>query len=98
MPEHVSILQCAGVVCLALVAVAWVTGLARMLRRERPEAASGAEAGAAADAWAAVRTGARPLAALPQQRNHASHVESVELTPAEQAAFAGLIRQFADGH
>ncbi|MFD5709639.1 hypothetical protein ACFWHW_04455 [Streptomyces pharetrae] len=92
MPEHVSILQWVGVAVLALAAAAWVTGLTRMLRRGRPGPAP-----AGADAWAAERTGARPLAALPQQRQTAPHLECVELTPAERAAFAVLARRLAGG-
>jgi len=95
MPEHVSILQWAGVAVLALAAAAWVIGLTRMPRRGRPESATGAATGAGA--WAGVRTGAHPLAALPQQRQTAPHLERVELTPAEQAAFAVLVRRLADG-
>ena len=38
MPENVSIIQLLGPVVLALAAVLWVMGLARLLRRTRPEA------------------------------------------------------------
>ncbi|MFF5479128.1 hypothetical protein ACFY5C_17530 [Streptomyces sp. NPDC012935] len=41
MPENVSIIQLLGPVVLALAAVLWVMGLARLLRRTRPEAAPG---------------------------------------------------------
>jgi len=92
MPEHVSILQWAGVAVLAVAAVVWVMVLARLLRRGRPGSAVGA------GAWAATRTGARPLAALPRQRRNGPHRESVRLTPAEEAAFALLIRRLGDGH
>ncbi|WP_369271633.1 hypothetical protein AB5J55_17790 [Streptomyces sp. R11] len=37
MPENVSIIQLLGPVVLALAAVLWVMGLARLLRRTRPE-------------------------------------------------------------
>jgi hypothetical protein len=92
MPEHVSILQWAGVAVLAVAAVAWVMVLARLLRRGRPGTAVGA------GAWAATRSGARPLAALPRQRQNGPHRESVRLTPAEEAAFAVLVRRLGDGH
>ncbi|MFF3845692.1 hypothetical protein [Streptomyces sp. NPDC002328] len=36
------------------------------------------------------------LPALPRQRQACPHLETVELTPAEQAAFAGLVRQLTD--
>lgn len=40
---------------------------------------------------------ARSLPALPRQRQAVPHLETVELTPAEKAAFAGLVRQLSDG-
>lgn len=83
MPEHVSILQLTGVAVLALATVAWVFGLTRVLRRSLVEPAT----------WHA----AHPLHGLPNQRHTAPHVESVELTPAERDAFAGLVRQLSDG-
>jgi len=43
-----------------------------------------------------VRRG-RTLHALPHQRRAPPHRESVELTPAERDAFAGLVRQLSDG-
>jgi hypothetical protein len=36
------------------------------------------------------------LRALPRQRQSGPVAESVELTPEERAAFAGLVRQFSD--
>ncbi|QIJ63227.1 hypothetical protein [Streptomyces sp. JB150] len=92
MPEHVSILQWAGVAVLAAAAVIWVMVLARLLRRGRPGTAVGT------GAWAAARTGARPLGALPRQRENGPHRESVRLTPAEEAAFAVLVRRLGDEH
>ncbi|MEV5317133.1 hypothetical protein AB0K92_05545 [Streptomyces sp. NPDC052687] len=83
-PEHVSILQWAGVAVLAAAAVIWVMVLARLLRRGRPGTAVG--------------TGARPLGALPRQRENGPHRESVRLTPAEEAAFAVLVRRLGDEH
>ncbi|MFF0203634.1 hypothetical protein [Streptomyces sp. NPDC005017] len=85
MPEHVSILQWAGVTVLALGAAAWAVGLSRALRRGRFEAV-------------AQMPGPVALPALPRQRQAAPDLESVELTPAERDAFAGLVRQFAEGH
>ncbi|MGW7261960.1 hypothetical protein [Streptomyces sp. NPDC054842] len=81
MPEHVSNLQPAGASVLALAAVIGVVGLVRLLRRSRSAAAP------------------RPvgtLRAVPGQRRSGPGAESVELTPQERAAFAGLVRQFTD--
>ncbi|MEW1643434.1 MULTISPECIES: hypothetical protein [unclassified Streptomyces] len=83
MPEHVSILQLTGAAVLALATVAWVFGLTRILRRSFAEPT----------AWHA----AHPAYGLPSQRATPPHVESVELTPAERDAFAGLVRQLSDG-
>ncbi|KUL32472.1 hypothetical protein [Streptomyces regalis] len=83
MPEHVSFLQLLGPVVLALAAVLWVMGLARVLRRARLESSPR-------------RTGPA-LSALPHQRQTAPELEAVELTPAERDAFAGLVRQLGDG-
>lgn len=81
MPENVSILQQIGVAVLAAATVIWAIGLVRILRRDR----------VAADT---PRDGL-PLRGLPRQA--APSVESVELTPAERDAFAGLVRQLGDG-
>ncbi|WP_189782861.1 hypothetical protein [Streptomyces capitiformicae] len=88
MPEHVSILQLVGVAALALAAVIWVAVLVRVLRRDR-------EVHRVRFAEVARRRGHR-LRALPHQRRKGPHVEHVELTPAEQDAFAFLARQFTD--
>ncbi|WP_128431500.1 hypothetical protein [Streptomyces cyaneus] len=83
MPEHVSFLQLLGPVVLALAAVLWVIGLARVLRRARLKSSP----------W---RTRPAP-SALPHQRQTAPELEAVELTPAERDAFAGLVRQLSNG-
>ncbi|WP_405871914.1 hypothetical protein [Streptomyces sp. NBC_00005] len=41
--------------------------------------------------------GGPTLYGFPYQRQAAPHLESVELTPAERDAFAGLVRQLNDG-
>ncbi|MFD3926835.1 hypothetical protein [Streptomyces sp. NPDC058614] len=82
MPDHVSILQLTGVAALALATVIWVVGLVRLLRRDRSEAVP--------------RRHGDALRALPRQRQSGPDTESVELTPEEHAAFAGLVRQFSD--
>ncbi|MEU0003298.1 hypothetical protein ABZ079_03045 [Streptomyces sp. NPDC006314] len=83
MPEPVPTLQLIGVAVLAVAAVAWAVVLWRLLRR------TGLRAPA--------RRPAAPLPALPRQRRVGPPLESVELTPAEHDAFAGLVRQLADG-
>ncbi|MEE1759586.1 MULTISPECIES: hypothetical protein [unclassified Streptomyces] len=88
MPEHVSILQLLGGAALALAAVIWVAVLVRVLRRDQ-------EAHRGRFAELAPRRGRR-LRGLPHQRRKGPHVEHVELTPAEQDAFAFLARQFSD--
>jgi hypothetical protein len=72
-----------GVAVLALATVVWVIGLSRILRRHRFEAT--------------VWHSGHPLHALPNQREAGPRLESVELTPAERDAFAGLVRQLSDG-
>ena len=89
MPEHVSILQPLGPVALALAAVIWVAVLVRVLRRDH-EVPRGRFAGPARGG------GGRRLRGLPHQRREGPHAEHVELTPAEQDAFAFLARQFSD--
>ncbi|MGW0825175.1 hypothetical protein [Streptomyces sp. NPDC002845] len=82
MPEHVSILQVVGVVALAAAAAIWVAVLVRILRRDSD----------------LHRRRFAALRALPHQRRRsAPHVESVELTPAERDAFAGLVRRLSEG-
>ncbi|MEU9240205.1 hypothetical protein [Streptomyces shenzhenensis] len=79
MPAHASTLQLIGMAALTLAAAAWVVVVTRLLRRNRREAL----------AWHA----ARALPALPHQLRAAPPRETVELTPAEQDAFAGLVRR-----
>ncbi|AOR33777.1 hypothetical protein BFF78_24370 [Streptomyces fodineus] len=82
MPEHVPTLQLIGAIVLTLIGVAWAIGVMRLLRRFRAEALR---------ELPAVR-----LPALPPQPQAGPPLESVELTPAEEDAFAGLVRQL--GH
>ncbi|MEU0336519.1 hypothetical protein [Streptomyces sp. NPDC006193] len=83
MPEHAHTLQLLGVAALGAAAVAWAVVLRRLLRR--------------AGRRAAARRPAAPLPALPRQTRLGPARECVELTPAEQDAFAGLVRQLANG-
>ncbi|WP_369389811.1 hypothetical protein AB5J72_20865 [Streptomyces sp. CG1] len=83
MPEHAPTLQLIGVVVLAVAAVAWTVVLMRLLRRTGFQTPT--------------RCTPTALPALPSQRRTGPALESVELTPAEQDAFAGLVRQLANG-
>ncbi|MEV7319363.1 hypothetical protein [Streptomyces sp. NPDC093970] len=79
MSEHIAPLQLIGVTALALATVAWVVVMTRVLRHVRP----------GATAWPAFRVlpgGHRRFQVGPPR-------EAVELTPAEQDAFAGLVRR-----
>ncbi|POX65306.1 hypothetical protein C3492_01525 [Streptomyces sp. Ru62] len=83
MPEHAPTLQLIGVAVLAVAAVVWAVVLMRLLRR--------------AGRRTVVRRSTAPLPALPSQTRIGPSRESVELTPAEQDAFAGLVRHLANG-
>ncbi|WP_329124639.1 hypothetical protein [Streptomyces sp. NBC_01465] len=80
MLPHVSVIQQIGLAVLLLATVAWVVGLVRIMRRDR----------FVVSVW---RTG-QPLRHVPAPRGHSG--EEVVLTPAEEAAFAGLVRRLAD--
>lgn len=83
MPEHVSLLMWFGVVLPAALTFAAIIGMAQIRRRLRLETAQ--------------QHPARHLAGLPAQPGAAApRREFVELTPAEQDAFAGLIRRLGD--
>lgn len=69
----------AGAAVLTLAGVAWAIGVARLLRRFRAEALR--------------ELPAPRLSVLPPQPQAGPARESVELTPAERDAFAGLVRQ-----
>ncbi|MEU0971099.1 hypothetical protein ABZ357_38945 [Streptomyces sp. NPDC005917] len=79
MPEHVAPLQLIGVTALALATVGWVVVLMRVLRHTRRDA----------NAWHT----APVLPVHPHQLQAGPPRESVELTPAERDAFAGLVRR-----
>ncbi|MGW4565164.1 hypothetical protein ACWEN3_22985 [Streptomyces sp. NPDC004561] len=79
MPEHVSSLQLAGAAALTLAGVVWAISVMRLLRRFRAEALR--------------ELPAARLPVLPPQPQSGPPRESVELTPAERDAFAGLVRQ-----
>jgi hypothetical protein len=82
MPEHVSTLQLVGAAVLTLAGLAWAIVVTRLLRRFRT---------------AALRElPAAHLPFLPAQGQAGPALEKVELTPAEQDAFAGLIRRLGD--
>ncbi|GAA3849215.1 hypothetical protein GCM10022207_08870 [Streptomyces lannensis] len=83
MPADTSIFQLLGVPLLALASAVWIVCAGRILRRRRYEEAA--------------RRYRNRLGALPRQPKQGPAVESVELTPAERDAFAGLMRQFDEG-
>ncbi|MEW2284838.1 hypothetical protein [Streptomyces sp. NPDC047841] len=83
MPEHATTLQLIGLAVLGAAAVVWAVVLLRLLRR--------------AGRRTVVRRSTAPLPALPSQTRVGPSRESVELTPAEQDAFAGLVRHLANG-
>ncbi|MFD8503818.1 hypothetical protein ACFV2L_13955 [Streptomyces sp. NPDC059687] len=83
MPADMSIFQLLGVPLLALASAVWIVCAGRILRRRRYEEAA--------------RRYRNRLGALPRQPKQGPAVESVELTPAERDAFAGLMRQFDEG-
>lgn len=90
MPEHVALLRLAGVTVLAAVTAVWLVWTQHMLRRRRMMAAVRNEFRAAYRERPAVPGPAGPT------NGAALRPESVELTPEERAAFAGLVRQFGD--
>ncbi|MFJ8155087.1 hypothetical protein [Streptomyces sp. NPDC094468] len=79
MSEHVAPLQLIGVTALALATVVWMVVLARVVRHTRRAATAGGPGHVLPGRSRRFRTG-------PPQ-------EAVELTPAEQDAFAGLVRR-----
>jgi len=81
--EHVSVFQSLGVVILALAVAVWVFGLISLARRGH--------------FGPALRPAGRTPRGLPRRRRSAPLLESVELTPAEKDAFAGLVRRLSDG-
>ncbi|MEV7125435.1 hypothetical protein [Streptomyces sp. NPDC093260] len=82
MPEHVSMLLWCGVALPAVLIIACAFVLAGYRYGLRFE----------------IRRRPVPgLPALPPQRTSGPHREYVELSAAERAAFAGLMRQLSDG-
>ncbi|MET8028102.1 hypothetical protein [Streptomyces avermitilis] len=104
MPEHASILQLTGVTVLALAMGVWMAILIRLLRGGRGgHGGHGGRGGGGGRGGRGVRHRGEAhrrrdvLRALPRQRRAGPALESVDLTPAERDAFAGLVRQFSDG-
>ncbi|MFJ3923537.1 hypothetical protein [Streptomyces sp. NPDC090022] len=83
MFPSISLAQEIGLAVLVAAALVWFVGLGHMMRgnrSHRPEP----------------RAYEQGLTAIPAQRGAASHpMETVELTEAEERAFAGLIRTIA---
>jgi len=93
MPVHLTPAQLTALTVLAVASVVWLLVLTRILRRMRARAA------AHAALYAVPVLPARPDA-LPVPRNRertGPHRENVELTVAEEDAFAGLVRRLGDG-
>ncbi|MFE0103282.1 hypothetical protein [Streptomyces sp. NPDC059009] len=82
MFQGVSIVQQIGVAVLAVATVVWAVGLVRVLRKDRFDV----------EVWRQTQA----LEGLPAQSGP-PHIETVELTPTERVAFAGLVRQFSEG-
>ncbi|MDT0464363.1 hypothetical protein [Streptomyces gibsoniae] len=93
MPVHMSTFQLLGVPALALVTAVWIVYVGRALRRRDDEEAARWRV----RAEDAARYHHEVLRGLPRQPQSGPELESVELTPAEQDAFAGLMRQLRDG-
>ncbi|MGV9907038.1 hypothetical protein ACWDU8_31905 [Streptomyces sp. NPDC003388] len=89
MPEHASTLQLTGAAVLTAAGVVWAVIVMRLLRRFRVEAAAERRRGFALPVLPVVPV----LPALPDQPQAGPSRESVELTPEEQDAFAGLVRR-----
>lgn len=83
MSAHMSIFQLLGVPVLALATAIWIVCVGRIVGRRRLEDAA--------------RRHRAMLRTLPRQPRTGPALESVELTPAERDAFAGLMRQFEEG-
>jgi hypothetical protein len=75
--------------------VASLTGVARVLRRSLGRTGRGA--GARGFGAGPRRALHGVLPAIPGQRQAGPHLEAVELTPAEKAAFACLVRRLGGG-
>ncbi|MEU2423973.1 hypothetical protein ABZ619_23590 [Streptomyces sp. NPDC007851] len=79
MSEHAPTLQLIGMAALTLATVAWAVVVTRLLRRNRREALA--------------RRAASTFPGFPRPLRPSPSREVVELTPAEQDAFAGLVRR-----
>ncbi|MFI6037530.1 hypothetical protein ACIBBD_25815 [Streptomyces sp. NPDC051315] len=100
MAEHLSIPRLAGATVLALACAASLVGVVQVRRRSRRGAgAQGFRAGCASrgSRSGSFRAPRGALPAVPRQRRAGPHPEDVRLTPAEQAAFACLVRRLAGG-
>ncbi|MGW5370425.1 hypothetical protein ACWER6_07990 [Streptomyces sp. NPDC004009] len=89
MPEHASTLQLTGAAVLTAAGVVWAVIVMRLLRRLRVEAAAERRRAFALPVLPVLPV----LPALPDQPQAGPSRESVELTPEEQDAFAGLVRR-----
>ncbi|QNP72137.1 hypothetical protein IAG44_23800 [Streptomyces roseirectus] len=92
MPAHLTLPQLAALTTLTLGALTWLTTVARTLRRPRHPR------GPTRYTTTPLRHRADGLPALPHQRRTGPAAETVRLTPAEEHAFATLVRQLAEEH
>ncbi|MFK4066033.1 hypothetical protein [Streptomyces sp. NPDC029674] len=99
MFQDVSLVQQIGVAVLALATVVWAVGLVRTMRRDRLDAEARFDVETRFDVAARHDAEAsRPVPSLTiVAQPGPPRAETVELTPDERAAFAGLVRQFGDG-
>jgi len=87
MSDHVSFLQMTGVAALTAAGLVWGSVLVRVVQR-RIARNNAARQGRYAN-------GSPSLRAVPRQAGPPP--EAVQLTPAERAAFARLVRRFSEG-
>ncbi|MGW5326318.1 hypothetical protein [Streptomyces sp. NPDC004014] len=92
MPEHASTLQLTGAAVLTAAGVVWAVIVMRLLRRFRVEAAAERRRAFVLPVLPVLPV-VPVLPALPDQPQAGPSRESVELTPEEQDAFAGLVRR-----
>ncbi|HEY8987302.1 MAG TPA: hypothetical protein VIU15_48030 [Streptomyces sp.] len=86
MPAHLTLPQLTALTALTLASLSWLTTLTRTLRRPRHPYAQPRPAPLRPDG----------LPALPAQRRTGPTAEATPLTPAEEHAFATLVRRLAD--
>ncbi|MBW5483556.1 hypothetical protein [Streptomyces bambusae] len=93
MFPSISLVQEVGFAVLLVAALVWVIGLGHVLWGSRLHRPAGGEAEGLDPGLPDGRCDTDGLTAIPRQRGRASHpMERVQLTEAEEQAFAGLVR------